>query len=98
MVGAMSMLLTKPATYKERLDAHFALSGCTLVQPINNTYGDGIYYQLPGETYMNGSSPTGRLVGWRTERDAKVAALHALGVDLDCDRWDDDLKGLGFIT
>lgn len=85
------------STYLERVDAHFALSGCTLVQPINDTFGDGIYFQMPGEKYLNGASPTGRLVGFTSTHKAKVAALHALGVDLECARWDEDVKYLGWI-
>lgn len=79
------------ARYAERIRAFFALSGCTLLQPINDTFGDGVFYQLPGELYLNGdpNHASERLPrrGFVTQIGAMKAALYAMGVDIASDRF-----------
>lgn len=73
------------SSYQERIDANIVLSGITILHS-----GHRYYYRLPrGEG--NGS------YGFNSEAWAKVAALHALGVNLGCDRWEHDLRTIGLV-
>ncbi len=75
------------STYLDRIEANIVLCGVLLKQ---NGDGGRWYYRLP-----NNEGPGS--YGFLTADCAKVAALHELGVDLDCDRWDEDLRGLGLV-
>lgn len=75
------------STYQERIDANIVLAGITILQ--SGAVGRW-YYRLPhGEGHGS--------YGFSTPEWAKVAALHALGVNLDCARWEHDLRTIGLV-
>lgn len=85
------------ARYADRIRAFFALSGAELSQPINNQYGDGIWYHLPSDDHgvwhgdpNHHSNPR----GFVTQIGAMKAALYAMGVDIASDRFTHETRPL----
>lgn len=84
------------ARYADLIRAHFALSGATLRQEINAANGDGIWFILPGESFLEqrGDPNHGGRKGFVTQLGAMQAALYAMGVDIASDRFTHETRPL----